>query len=180
MFGTRIALQGVFNLSKTKFMRRLSLFAVALIMATLLYAVPRLEGEGGDKLPKAASEFIHKYLASTEISRVDIDNKSTKEQYVVYFKNGDKATFDASSGKCTSLDMSVGAVPDAVVPGKVLDYVKRHYPSSYIVSICHIEGGGRIVLNSGKSICIDRDGNIIADAKCDDKSKDRCDTDSKR
>lgn len=140
-------------------MKRFSLFVVVAMLTTSLYAAAQVEHVDANKLPKASHEFIHKYFSQTEISRVEMDKHPHGDNYVVYFVNGDKAMFDASSGKCTGLDLATGSVPDALIPEKVRSYVTSHYPSSHVVAISHIAGGSRLVLSNGTSLCFDRDGN---------------------
>ena len=141
-------------------MKRLFLLMVAAVFATSMVASAQVHSVDVDKLPKAAHEFIHKYFAQTSVSRVELDKSSEMGHYVVYFVNGDKATFDGASGRCISMDLATGSVPDALIPDKVRSYITSHYPSSKVISITHVDKGSRMMLSNGTELCFDRDGNV--------------------
>lgn len=142
-------------------MKRFSLLVATLLFATALSATAQLQTIDAKKLPNATHEFIHKYFAQTQINHVEQDKGAHGEHYIVYFANGDKATFDGSSGRCTGMDLATGSVPDALIPDKVRSYISSHYPSSHVISIATIANGSRLMLSNGTALCFDREGNVM-------------------
>ena len=158
-------------------MKRFSFFVAVALFATTLTATAQLQTIDAKKLPAATHEFIHKYFAQTHINHVEVDKGAHAEHYIVYFANGDKATFDGTSGRCTGMDLATGSVPDALIPDKVRSYISSHYPSSHVISIATIENGSRLMLSNGTALCFGRDGSVMRGecptTKCE--KPDKCD-----
>ncbi len=158
-------------------MKRFSFFVAVALFATTLTATAQLQTIDAKKLPAATHEFIHKYFAQTQINHVEVDKGAHAEHYIVYFANGDKATFDGTSGRCTGMDLATGSVPDALIPERVRSYISSHYPSSHVISIATIENGSRLMLSNGTALCFDRDGSVMRGdcqtTKCE--KPDKCD-----
>lgn len=87
-----------------------------------------------EQLPQAAQHFVKSYFGDKVISLVKVDAEIVGKNYEVIFNNGDNLEFD-KNGTWTSLECKQSAVPDAVVPAQILDYVKNNYQGVIIKKI---------------------------------------------
>lgn len=86
-------------------------------------------------LPEPALEFIQKHFPKAKIAMIKVDRHLLKKtDYDVKFVNGNKLEFN-NSGAWKSVEMNRGAVPDAIVPKRIRQYVDKNYDKVDIVSI---------------------------------------------
>ena len=108
-----------------------------------------------DMLPKAAIAILNEYFSDLTVKKVKNVGIATN-RYEVKFTNGDEMEFD-SEGRVTEVNTKGRAVPDALVPQPIRDYVAKHYPDA---SINDIEFGERKV-----EIKLDGDVEIVFDGR---------------
>ncbi len=87
-----------------------------------------------EQLPQQSQQFVKQYFADKTIALVKVDSDIIDKNYDLVFNNGDKLEFD-KKGVWTSVECAGSAVPDAVVPAQILDYVKKNYPDATIRKI---------------------------------------------
>lgn len=88
-----------------------------------------------EELPLEAREFITTHFPKAKIAMIKVDRHLLKKtDYDVHFVNGTKVEFN-NSGKWTSVEMKKGAVPSAIVPKRIRDYVTKNYDGTDIVEI---------------------------------------------
>lgn len=78
-----------------------------------------------DQLPQTAQQFVNKYFGDRTISLVKSEKDWAGNSYEVLFSNGDNLEFD-KNGVWTSIECKATAVPDAVVPKQIVDYVNNN------------------------------------------------------
>ena len=86
-----------------------------------------------DILPKAAVAILNQHFADQTVKKVKNVGVATN-RYEVKFTNGDEMEFDAD-GCVTMVNTKGGAVPDALVPQPIRDYVAKNYPDAIINDI---------------------------------------------
>jgi len=89
-----------------------------------------------DKLPSKSQKIIETCFEGKEIESCVIERRASLTQYEVEFKNGDKLQF-AKNGNCTEVKCKKHAVPDALVPSRIREYVGNYYAGNEIRSIEH-------------------------------------------
>ena len=83
------------------------------------------------KLPDAAKDFVTTYYAQDKVISVTRDDDFVRPDYTVILSDGVRIDFE-HSGALEKIKVREGAVPDAVVPVQILDYVKRNYPGTFV------------------------------------------------
>lgn len=88
-----------------------------------------------DDLPTAAQEFLTTHFPKAKVGMIKTDRHFLKKtDYDVKLVNGTKIEFN-NSGKWTSVDCKKSAVPDAIIPRTIRNYVSKNYPDVKIVKI---------------------------------------------
>ena len=138
---------------------------IKILTMTLLFAFQAVACSGGDKvitveaLPAAAQTLIGKYFGGKQVSLVKKDKEGLKTYYDVVMADGVKLEFD-QSGAWTDVDCKNKAVPAAIVPEAIGQYVADNYASLTIVQIERENYGYDIELSNGLDIRFDRDYNV--------------------
>ena len=159
------------------------LFMMVVALGVVFTALAATDGKSDEsKLPEKSRDFLHKYFPRSSVESVAEDASSQPPLWWVQLSNGDRVSFDHKSGECMSISLKQGSIPMAMVPEKVRSNVESHYPGATITSISRAKDGIHLGLNNGKSLCYDKDGNIVQmghgkqcdKSQCKDKdSKDR-------
>lgn len=107
------------------------------------------------QLPAAAQEFINKTYPNEKISFATIDDDLVRPDYSVVLASGIKLQFE-NNGSLEKIESRTG-VPSQVVPVKILDYVKTHYPDTKIVEyevsrfVYEVKLSNRLEINFNKN-----------------------------
>lgn len=99
------------------------------------------------ELPKNAKIFILSHFKETPIKQIQIERRASLTQYEVELEGDIDLQFDRT-GLCTEINCKNSAVPEAIIPVKILDTVKQHFPKSYIQKYEHNGRMYEIELNS--------------------------------
>lgn len=83
------------------------------------------------ELPKNAKIFVLTYFKNIPFKEVYIERRASLTQYEVKLKGGIDLQFDRT-GLCTEVSCENGAVPDEIIPQKILLTTKKHFPKNYI------------------------------------------------
>ena len=138
---------------------------IKILTMTLLFAFQAVACSGGDKvitveaLPAAAQTLIGKNFRGKQVTLVKKDKEGLKTYYDVVMADGVKLEFD-QSGAWTDVDCKNKAVPAAIVPEAIGQYVADNYASLTIVQIERENYGYDIELSNGLDIRFDRDYNV--------------------
>lgn len=130
---------------------------VALASATMVSCKDKIIP--ADKLPAAAQAFIKEYFPDTAISyaKKDYDFKTT---YEAVLQNGAEIEFN-KKGEWDKIDCKRAAVPAALIPAAISDYVNARFPGQAIVKIDKESYGHEIELSSDLELKFDKKGNLL-------------------
>lgn len=110
------------------------------------------------QLPAKAQTTLSNHFSNEKITRVfkDVNSRGVAE-YEVDFTAGRDIEFD-STGNWTSIDCKGTAVPDALVPQAIRNYVARNVKSGRIISIDKERKGYNVKLTNGYDYHFDVNG----------------------
>lgn len=86
------------------------------------------------QLPATAQQTIKKHFAGLKVALAKMESGIIETSYDVIFTNGTKVEFNRS-GDWTEIKCKGTAVPAALVPAAISQYVKGNYPDALIVQI---------------------------------------------
>ena len=113
-----------------------------------------------EKLPAAARAFIEEYFPETAVSYVKKDKELTKTTYEVVLQDGTEMEFNGK-GQWDNVDCKNRAVPAALIPTAITEYVNTNFPGQVIVNIDKELHGYEIELSSDLDLKFDKDGKLI-------------------
>ena len=142
----------------------LTLFAIIASVATLFAASQPTTMEDRaisfNELPAKAQSFINRYFANEEISHIILDRDVISVDYNVAFLSGTKLEFD-SKGEWKEVDTRNGAVPDALIPNAIAEYVKSKYPNRKITEISRNHTYTEVTLNGGLELTFNKSYKLV-------------------
>ena len=101
-----------------------------ILIMTALIAIPVFAEErpiSAEQLPAKVQTFRAEYFKGNKIAKAQIEQRAA---------DGTKLQFNRA-GNWTEVKRKNSAVPDALIPEKILSYVKATYPDAYIKMIEH-------------------------------------------
>ena len=87
-----------------------------------------------NQLPAAAQQFIKQHFADRKIVLAKMETELMSKSYEVIFADGDHIDFD-DKGNWEEVDCKSSSVPAAVVPVRIMDYVRTNYPDETVKKI---------------------------------------------
>lgn len=87
-----------------------------------------------NNLPAVSRQVINKYFVGKKVALAKVESGLVNKNYDVIFTNGDKVEFD-KKGAWTEINCKRSAVPSALVPQAIKNYVNSHYEGNKIVKI---------------------------------------------
>lgn len=87
-----------------------------------------------NQLPAAAQQFIKQHFADRKIVLAKMETELMSKSYKVIFADGDHIDFDGK-GNWEEVDCKSSSVPIAVVPVRIMDYVRANYPDETVKKI---------------------------------------------
>ena len=108
------------------------------------------------QLPQKAQQFINTHFSSVGF----LSAKQDDGEYEVMLKDGTKIDFTLQ-GDWKEVDCHVTAVPAAIVPAGITQYVKTNFPNNIITKIEKKYGGYDIELNNDLELKFDKNGNFL-------------------
>ena len=113
-----------------------------------------------EQLPAAAKTFVKMYFPENTIVYAKIDIEMQKTEYEARLNDGSKVEFDGQ-GEWKEVDCHYKAVPAALVPKAVADYVGLKFPDIAITKISRKWYGYEVELLSDLDLRFDKDGAFI-------------------
>lgn len=114
-----------------------------------------------DKLPAAAQNFLKSYFSDLTVAYAVEDLQFAGSEYEVTYTDRTEVEFD-TKGEWTSVDRKYTAVPAAIVPKQITDYVaKSNFPNQEIRKIERNAYTWEIELTNGLEIKFDRNFRVI-------------------
>lgn len=113
-----------------------------------------------EQLPQAAQTLIKQHFSASAVSKVKEETDWRSTSYEVQFTNGDKIEFD-HSGQWHEISCRDTAVPAALVPPSIQQYVNENYPSERIVRIEKDANDYEVKLSSKREIKFDLNFKVL-------------------
>ena len=111
------------------------------------------------QLPKAAQEFIDAHFAGVDLLYAKEDCNILFNSYEVRLANGVKVEF-SSKGNWEEVDGGQNAVPAAIVPQPIKDYIEKNYAGERILVIEKNRNDYEVKLSNRLELKFDKDFNI--------------------
>ncbi len=86
------------------------------------------------RLPEPAQRFIERHFPDRTIALAKEETEFLQKSYEVIFTDGCQVEFDGK-GDWKQVECKSSAVPAAVIPAPILEYVKTHHPDASVVKI---------------------------------------------
>ena len=113
-----------------------------------------------EQLPAAAQKFIKAHFPDSKISYAKIDDKLVYKEYEVMFADGVKIEFNGD-GEWKDVDCKFGAVPAAIIPKKIANYVAKNYPDAKIIKIDRDRRDYEVSLSNRLELTFDMKFNLV-------------------
>lgn len=113
-----------------------------------------------DKLPAAAQEFLAANFKDLTLAYAVEDPKFIGSEYEVIYTDRTEVDFE-SNGEWSSVERKYAAVPAAIVPVQIADYVKKSFAGESIRKIDRDKYTWEVELSNGLEIKFDRNFQII-------------------
>jgi len=137
-----------------KLFRLLSVAAVCLLFTAVSCAHDRIIPV--TQLPAQAQTFIKTHFADKTVAYAKQDGA----KYEVKFNDGAEVEFDRR-GNWDNVDCKFTAVPEAIVPEQIKNYVAANHPGALITKIDKERYGYEIELSNSLELKFDRNFNIF-------------------
>lgn len=131
-----------------------------LAVALLLTGIVSAQADGREKpitidnLPKAAQEFLATYFKDLTVAYAVEESKYFGSEYEVTYTDRTEVEFRAD-GQWSAVDRKYSAVPAAIVPQQIADYVARNFPGTFLVGIEHTCREWEVKLNNTIELTFD-------------------------
>lgn len=113
-----------------------------------------------ENLPKKAQLFIDSNFKNAKITYVKDERDFLERSYEVLFADGTKVEFNRN-GEWKEVDCRRSAVPTAIVPAKILNYVNSNYPGVKILQIERDKIDYELKLSNSLELTFNKKFNII-------------------
>lgn len=130
---------------------------IALTSLTLISCSDRIIPS--EKLPAAAQSFLKEYFPDSPISYVKKEADLTPT-YEVVLQNGTEIEFN-KKGEWDNIDCKRLAVPAALIPAAISEYVNANFPGQSIVKIDRETYGHEIEMANGLELKFDKKGKLL-------------------
>lgn len=113
-----------------------------------------------EQLPAAAKAFVKEHFPENPIVYAKIDIEMQKTEYEARLNDGSKVEFD-EQGNWKEVDCHNKAVPTALVPKTVAEYVQAKFPDIAVTKIARKWYGYEVELLSDLELRFDKEGAFI-------------------
>lgn len=108
-------------------------------------------------IPSKAQVFVESYFPGAKVVKVERDGKHSSAKYDVYLSDGTEIEFD-SAGEWIDVDAPYGkAVPAAIVPSPIAEFVVDTYPDQLINEFSRESYGYKAELTNEVELEFDHD-----------------------
>ena len=141
-------------------MKKILLILVAVFSVGILAAVADNDKLiNKSQLPKPAQEFIDAHFAGIDLLYAKEDCNILFSSYEVRLANGVKLEF-SSKGNWEEVDCQQGAVPAAIVPQPIKEYIEKSYAGESIFAIEKNRNDYEVKLSNRLELKFDKDFNL--------------------
>lgn len=114
------------------------------------------------QLPLTARNFINQYFSKPQVSHIKIEtNILQSKKYEVLLTDRTEIDFD-SNGNWTEVACKKVAVPGALIPVSVKEYVKTNFPQEIITKIERGRNGVEVELGNDYSLKFNNKGKFVS------------------
>lgn len=113
-----------------------------------------------EQLPAAAKTFIQKNFPGRTISYAQEDRDGLSKTYEARLDDGTEVKFD-KKGNWDTVDCETKAVPAALVPATIANYVKSSFPGAFVVKIDKERYGYEVELSNDLELKFDKKGKLM-------------------
>ncbi len=114
-----------------------------------------------EQLPAAAKAFVQQHFPQATISYATKDREFGGAKYEARLADGTEIDFD-KKGNWDKVDCKRQAVPAALVPAAITQYVKTNHPDAIITKIDKERYGFEIELSNGLDLKFNKGGQLFA------------------
>ena len=144
-------------------MKRTGLFLVAMV-CMLMQSVTSFADDKiipVEQLPAAAKTFVKQYFPNSTISYATKDAEFSGTKYEARLADGTEIDFD-KKGNWDKVDCKMKAVPAALVPAAIAQFVKANHPDAVITKIDKERYGYEIELSNDLELKFNKNGQLTA------------------
>ena len=142
-------------------MKKILILAVALFtLGTVTALADNDRPIAVTQLPQKAQQFIKQHFPNEKVAYAKNEREFLESRYEVVFSSSIKIEF-LKNGDWKEVDCKRSAVPAAIVPTQIAEYVKQNYPDAQIVSIDRDRRDYEVKLTNGLSLTFDLKFNLI-------------------
>lgn len=138
----------------------LSLVLITAALTTTMTAQADDRAVTIDQLPKKAQQFIKQHFAQSILSYAKQDTGMFDGEFEVAFTDGNKVEFQ-KNGEWKDVECKKSAVPAAIVPQTMKDYVAKSHANMQIIKIERESKEYEIKLSDGKELKFNSKGNFV-------------------
>lgn len=137
-----------------------------LVALTLFVALSNVNADERDRvitkeqLPAAAQTLLATHFSDLKISLVKEDREFISRNYEVIFADGTKVEF-TRNGEWKEVDCRRNAVPAALIPAEIKNFVAERYPDAKIIQIDRDSNDYEVKLSNKLELTFDKKFNII-------------------
>lgn len=141
-------------------MKKFAVLTVALFVFALTGRADNDRPIAVDQLPQKAQQFIKQHFPKSKIALAKEEREFLDLRYEVVFANSVKIEF-LKDGEWKEVDCKYSAVPAAIVPVKIAEYVAKNYEDVQIVKIDRDKREYEVDLSNGLELTFDTKFNLI-------------------
>ncbi len=130
-------------------------YMMALLFAVSVTFFSSCEQKGG-QLPDKATAFLNEHFPGEEI--LEIEKEAGK--YEVKIQNGKEVAFDRA-GVWIKVDCKDEAVPVAVIPAAIVNYLDSNYAGLFVKEIEVFTGKYEVDLSNGYDLLFNMNGDFL-------------------
>lgn len=144
----------------TNKMKKILFLALGALLLSGLGSCERRKALTEAELPEVSRQFIAEYFPGTEVSFAKVETEFLDKEYKVVLVTGTKLEF-GRRGAWEKVECKYDAVPDAIVPDAICDYVARQFAGHRITCIERDRRDYEVELDNGFELKFDLDGQLI-------------------
>lgn len=112
-----------------------------------------------EEFPSEITSYVKQHFPESDIISIKEEKDRRKTEYEVKLRNMEELEFDEAY-HIKSIE-SKSALPNSVIPPKILDYVTKNYPQQFIKEWKMKRRSQEVELNNDLEIIFDFDGNFV-------------------
>ncbi|MBR6715400.1 MAG: PepSY-like domain-containing protein [Prevotella sp.] len=113
-----------------------------------------------EQLPAAAKTFVQKHFPKAAISYASKDFEFGGTRFEARLADGTEVDFD-NRGNWDKVDCYMQAVPAALIPATIAQYIKANHPGTFVTKIDKERYGYEIELSNDLDLKFNRNGQLI-------------------